>query len=75
MAGTSNQQLLAQHKVELKRINSELKSGLWESVFKQQTTVNKKSHACIKNHRWIICHSVQSPEEIVKASLQHYRGK
>ena len=48
MAGTSNQQLLAQHKAELKRINSELKSGLRESVFKEQTTVNKKITLALK---------------------------
>ena len=75
MAGTSNQQLLAQHKAELKRMNSELKSGLRESVFKEQTIVNKKVTLALKNPRWIICHSVQSPKEIVKASLQYYFGK
>ena len=48
MAGTSNQQLLAQHKAELKRMNSELKSGLRESVFKEQTTVNKKVTLALK---------------------------
>ena len=47
-AGTSNQQLLAQHKAELKRMNSELKSGLRESVFKEQTTVNKKVTLALK---------------------------
>ena len=41
MAGMSNQQLIAQHKAEIKRRNSELKSGLRESVFKQQAVVNK----------------------------------
>ena len=46
MAGMSNQQLIAQHKAEIKRMNSEVKSGLWESGFKQQTVVNKKvAHA------------------------------
>ena len=48
MAGTSNQQLLAQHKAELKRMNSELKSDLRESVFKEQTTVNKKVTLALK---------------------------
>ena len=47
-AGTSNQQLLAQHKAELKRMNSELKSGLRGSVFKEQTTVNKKVTPALK---------------------------
>ncbi len=47
-AGTSNQQLLAQHKAELKRMNSELKSGLRESVFKEQITVNKKVTLALK---------------------------
>ena len=41
MAGMSNQQLIAQHKEKIKRMISELKSGLRESVFKQQTVVNK----------------------------------
>ena len=48
MAGTSNQQLLAQHKAELKRVNSELKSGLRESVFKEQITVNQKVTLALK---------------------------
>ena len=47
-AGTSNQQLLAQHKAELKSMNSELKSGLRESVFKEQTTVNNKLTLALK---------------------------
>ena len=47
-AGTSNQQLLAQHKAELKSMNSELKSGLRESVFKEQITVNNKLTLALK---------------------------
>ena len=42
-AGTSNQQLLAQHKAELKSMNSELKS-----VFKEQITVNKRVTPALK---------------------------
>ena len=46
MAGMLNQQLIAQNKAEIKRMNCEVKSGLWESGFKQQTVVNKKvAHA------------------------------
>ena len=48
MAGTSNQQLIAQHKAEIKRMNSELKSGVQQSVFKQKTVVNKKVALAIK---------------------------
>ena len=48
MAGTLHQPLLAQHKAELKRMNSELKSGLRESLFKEQITVNKKVTLALK---------------------------
>ena len=49
MTGTSTQMLIAQHKAEIKRLNSEIKQGLQESVFKQQKVVNKKVGLAIKS--------------------------
>ena len=75
MAGTSNQQLLVQHKADLKRMNSELKSDLRESVFKEQTIINKKVTLALKTLGGLSVTQFRTPKEIVKASFQHYFGK
>ena len=75
MAGTSNQQLLVQHKAELKRMNSELKSGLRESVFKEQTNINKKVTLALQTLGGLYVTQFRAQKEIVKASLQPYFGK
>ena len=73
MAGMSNQQLIAQHKAEIKRMNSEVKSGLWESGFKQLTVVNKKvTHALrtlgglsvtqVRAQKWLFAFASEGPE-------------